>query len=284
MPTLRHSTLERLEACPFPVEYSPSARAQAGRIAQRLVRAHSYLRDVLDFDPNVCLRVLAPSDWATCAGFPLYGMPHVSGNTTIVMGTDPAPFWQEIVDLIDAFSSPAQRVAAEAVYGTAGGRIDMSGFADLIAVHELGHLFHQQAPFGFPRSWLMELFANYCVHAYVAAVEPDCMSLWTNLPSRIMAVPVDRVRFRTLEQFERMDVGASAANYVWYEFRLLMALTKIHDATGVAGLQRLYRECRSLGGRPLDDRSLVEFLRVQVDPSAALVIEEWPGRTHPTRG
>lgn len=46
-------------------------------------------------------------------------------------------------------------------------------FADLLVVHELAHAFHDGVPFVFPRSWLMELFANMALCAVVVANEPD---------------------------------------------------------------------------------------------------------------
>ncbi len=33
-------------------------------------------------------------------------------------------------------------------------------FFDLLAVHELAHLYHEAAPFRFPARWLMELFCT----------------------------------------------------------------------------------------------------------------------------
>ena len=58
--------------------------------------------------------------------------------------------------------------AAEATYGAADGRIDMAAFADLLAVHELGHLLYEQVAFRFSRRWLMVFYANLCMHSYLA--------------------------------------------------------------------------------------------------------------------
>ena len=71
-------------------------------------------------------------------------------------------------------ASSAPPVAAQVldqVYGTGADRL--APFADMLVVHELAHAFHDGVPFVFPRSWLMELFANMALYAFVVAEEPD---------------------------------------------------------------------------------------------------------------
>lgn len=178
--------------------------------------------------------------------------------------------------MLDGVLTPAQRAEAEATYGTVDGRLDMSPFADLIAVHELGHLFHEQVPFGFPRLWLMELFANFCAHAYLADREPEQVPLWTMLPERMMALPVDRVRHRSLDDFERLYVGVGPENYCWYQFRLAVAARKIYDASGADALRRLYRTFAAHENE-LTDPQLADLLKKRVHPTAARVMGAWPG-------
>jgi hypothetical protein len=149
---------------------------------------------VLRFAPTVRLLVPSPQDWETYADVPVYGLPHtVQEGQALVMGDEPADFWQGVISMIDDILAPAQRAEMEAVYGIADGQINIAPFADLIVVHELAHLFHEQVPFAFPRLWLDELFANLCVHTYIAEREPEQLPVWTALPERMMAVPTDRV-------------------------------------------------------------------------------------------
>jgi len=275
MPTRHRSALRSMEDSPFPVLFSTGAERRAGRICARLERAHCYLREALGFDPELRLLVLSPEDWAGRAAFPLYGMPHYTAGDTIVVGTEPAGFWQGVVGMLGGVLPANQRAEIETIYGTVDGRIDMSEFADLIAVHELGHLFHEQVPFTFPRLWLMELFANFCVHAYLAEREPEKLALWTTLPERMMAFPADRVRHRSLHDFERLYVGVGPENYCWYQFGLVAAARAIYDAAGTDALRRLYLAFRARKDDPTD-RQLAGLLGSQVHPAAARAMETWP--------
>ena len=274
--TTRYSpALQDLEGYPFPVLFSAGARPRAEQIAARLERAHRYLKEVLGFDPKLRLLVLAPEDWAEHAAFPLYGMPHYAEREAIVVGNEPASFWRGVVRMLDGLLTPAKRAEAEATYGTVDGRIDMSTFADLIAVHELGHLFHEQVPFGFPRLWLRELFCNFCVHAYLAEREPEQLPLWTMLPEAMLALPSDGVRHRSLDDFEWLYVGVGPENYCWYQFRLAAAARKIYDAAGADALRRLY-QAFAAHENELTDRQLAELLEERVHPAAARVMATWP--------
>ncbi len=275
MTTQYHSALQNMEGYPFPVLFSDDVQTRAKKVAERCERARRYLKDVLGFNPKLRLLVLSPEDWAEHAAFPLYGMPHYAEGEKIIVGDEPPDFWQGVVRMLDDVLTPAERAEAEAVYGTVDGRIDMASFSDLLAVHELGHLFHEQVPFAFPRLWLMELFANFCLHAYVAEVEPELMPLWTMMPERMAALPTEGVPHRSLEDFEQLYVGVGAENYVWYQFRQVVAIESIYDAAGVGALRRLYRTFAAHEGE-LTDLQLAALLEEQVHPAAAQVMRSWP--------
>jgi hypothetical protein len=275
MTTRIRSVLQPVEGFPFPVLFGAGAGPRAEQIATRLERAHRYLKAVLEFDATLRLLVLPPEDWAEHAAFPLYGMPHYAQRDTIVVGDEPASFWRGVVRMLDGVLTPAQRAEVETTYGMVDGWIDMSTFADLVAIHELGHLFHEQVPFAFPRLWVRELFANLCVQAYLADRAPEQLPLWTLLPERMMALPVDRVRHRSLDAFERMYVDVGPENYVWYQFRLAVAAREIYDAAGTDALRRLYRTFVAQENR-LTDGQLAELLEAQVHPTVARVMSTWP--------
>ncbi|MCL4870834.1 MAG: hypothetical protein KJ063_17895 [Anaerolineae bacterium] len=276
MTTQYRAVLQCIEDYPFPVRFSTGARPRAVQIAARLEQAHRYLSEVLAFDPELRLLVLSPADWFAYTTYPLYGMPHYTARDTIIMGDEPASFWQGVVGMLDGVLNPTQRAEAETTYGTVDGQFDMSTFADLIAVHELGHLFHEQVPFAFPRLWLREMFCNLCVQAYLADREPEQLPRWTLLPARMMAVPVDRVRHRSLDDFERLYVGVGPVNYVWFQFRLAAAARELYDAAGVDALRRLYQTFAAHENESTDQQ-LAELLEERVHSSAARVMRTWLG-------
>lgn len=132
MTTRHRSALQHMEGCPFPVLNSTGGgRPRVARVAVRLERTHRYLRSVLEFDPRIRLLVLSTEDWANHADFPLYGMPHYTEEGEIIVGDEPADFWQGVTLMLDSVLTRAQRAEAEATYGTVDGRIDMAPFAAL---------------------------------------------------------------------------------------------------------------------------------------------------------
>jgi len=73
----------------------------------------------------------------------------------------------DVIAWLEEVASSAPPVAAQAldqVYGTGADRL--VPFADMLVVHELAHAFYDGVPFVFPRSWLMELFANMALYAF----------------------------------------------------------------------------------------------------------------------
>ena len=229
----------------------------------------------MEFDPEVRLLVLSPEDWAEHAAVQIYGMPHYGSAGEIFVGAQTADFLRDIAALLDEVLTRDQRAEVGSVYGAADGRPDLSAFTDLLVVHELGHLFHEQVPFDFPRLWLMELFANLCLHAYVAEVEPERLPVLTVLPDKVGSVPLERVRHRSLVDFERLYVGVGPENYCWCQFRLSVGARDIYDESGVGALRRLYRTFVSPEGEPTD-RKLAELLEQQVSPVAARLMRTWP--------
>src|SRR5215211_8558497 len=149
MTTEQRSALQHMDGYPFPVLFSAGAQARTKRVAARCERAHHYLKGVLEFDPTLRLLVLSPEDWAEYAAVQTYGMPHSAEGQTLVVGAATTDFFQSIGRMLDDVLTPEQRAEMEAFYGTVEGKISMAPFADLLVVHELGHLFHEQFPFVF---------------------------------------------------------------------------------------------------------------------------------------
>ena len=93
--------------------------------------------------------VLAETDWASRTETPLYGLPNASNGTLVVAGTE-APFWGQLIDMVAEPDLPE----LARVYGNGDdGAIRLGPFFDLVAVHEVAHIFHegsQHCPTGRP--------------------------------------------------------------------------------------------------------------------------------------
>ena len=175
-----HEGLRNVPGFSLPVLSSAGLESRAGSIAERVVKAHRFLSKTLEFTPPSALLVLSIADWPSRSGTQVYGMPHFRAGNLIVAG-QPADFWQGFVSMIREESADSLK-RAEEVYRGPNGSIDFSPFFDMLAVHELGHIFHDQVPFRFPRAWLTEFFANLCLHAYIASIEPENLPVLETFP------------------------------------------------------------------------------------------------------
>ena len=158
------------------------------------------------------------------------------------------------------------------VYGGPDGRLQLDDFFDLIAVHEVAHLFCEGQT-AFPRMWLGEYFANRAP-AWVAQRAPDSLETFTVLPrlatrARAMSSSIDPRRLRAPLQLGRRP------NYVWYQFRLQVAAAELYDGIGEVAVRRLFDAFRVAGGtnrdfqafdESIDDATLAARLSAAVDP------------------
>jgi hypothetical protein len=224
---------------------------------------------------SVQVLVLNRSDWDRVASVPIYGMPHtfhdVETGPTVVTGSEPAPFWDEVIAFMWPDVTPPTRERVLAVYGDPP--VTGVGYSDLVVVHGLAHLFHGFDPdrgLGeFPRLWLSELFADLGMHGYLAEVEPEQVPVLQTVCLAAREVPPSRLP-------RSLDDMASALTidprfYCVFEHLLTFEAARVWDATGVEGLRRFHTELR----RPemTDDEILDALGRIHA-PTAA-VIREW---------
>jgi hypothetical protein len=165
----KHQGLASLSGFPFEVRTSASTREQARRLADRCGRAYSYLGEMLAFRPRCALLVLNRADWSERASNPSYVMPYYDAGNLFLTGepSDLTAWLEEVA----SSAPPAAAQELDQVYGTGADRL--MPFADMLIVHELAHAFHDGVSFVFPRSWLMELFADMALYAFVVAEEPE---------------------------------------------------------------------------------------------------------------
>ena len=158
---------------------------------------------------------------------------------------------------------------------TAGrtGGFHLDDFFDLIAVHEVAHLFCE-GQVAFPRMWLGEYFANLALHAWVAQRAPDSLDTLTTLPRLAALGSGEEFEHRSRDEFERLYSSVGGPNYVWYQFRLQVAAAELYDRIGEIAVRRLFDAFRVDGGtdrdsqafdESVDDATLARRLSTDVD-------------------
>jgi hypothetical protein len=241
----------------LPTFASEGLEARAMAIGAIAADSYDYVADLLHLRPKAQLLVLSEADWASKSDVPIYGLPNAGDGTLTVAGTE-APLWSEAGSMVP----DADRAELEAAYSGPDGSLAFGPFFDLIAVHEVAHLFHM-GTVHFPRMWLQELFANLCLHAWVERRAPASRATLLTLPRLGAKAPPDAFAYRTGDDFERVYTAMPGLNYVWLQFRLQMAAAAVYDSAGEPSVAHLFNAFR------LDEESLATLLGDAVDPTLA---------------
>lgn len=261
----KHQGLASLPGYPFQVRTSASTGEQTTRLADRCRRAYAYLGEMLAFRPQCALIVLSRADWSERASQPLYGMPYYDAGNLFLAG-EPSDLTAWLEEAVSSAPPQAAQVIDQ-VYGTGADRL--APFADMLVVHELAHAFHDGVPFLFPRSWLMELFADMALYTFVVANEPDRILQLETLPRVALENSLLKPVARDLRYFEAYYPGIEPLTYVWYQFRFTMMAKDLVDAAGPDMLRRLWDAfARS-------DEQLAAVLGGQVHPAAGQWLASW---------
>lgn len=209
------------------IDGTPSTRASAGyehRAAalQELVHdAHAYLSEGLGTGFSPTMIVADRPDWALGGDeTPPYGIPYASDDgLELVIPADPRENF-----LIELYAGFGSRESAER-------------FADLIAVHELGHLHVREMGIDLPSGWLAEFLATYLSCCFLVTHRPEDAAIWYAL-SRAHAEGTSP-EHRSLEVLDELYFGVGPDNYIWYQNALTLMVERVQPVLGLAFALRL---------------------------------------------
>jgi hypothetical protein len=261
----KHEGLASLSGFPFEVHTSASTREQARRLADRCSRAYAYLGEMLAFRPRCALVVLSRADWSERASNPSYVMPYYDKGNLFLTG-EPSDLTARLEEVAGA-APPAAARELEQVYGIGADRL--APFTDMLCVHELAHAFHDGVPFVFPRSWLMELFADMALYAFAVTEEADRRLHVETLPRVALEHSLLKPATRDLRHFEAFYPYIEPLTYVWYQFRFTMMAKGLVDTAGPNVLRRLW------DAFALSDKQLAGVLGGRVHPDAGHWLASW---------
>lgn len=269
-----------LEGFAFPVRYTAGHEAAARSMARQVTSVLEHFASRLGVIPDIELLVLAEVHWASHGGFPVYGMPHILEGRRLVVAAGDNPFWQG--QLPDPISIPAEAAdALRTVYGDGQGGLSGAPFFNLLALHELGHAYHQQARVRMQRNWMTEFFPNLLLHTWVEEAAPELLPALTLLPDLAVARGPGTFEFTILEDIERRVaevVQRNPENYGWYQFRWHQGARRVYEAGGSSVLDRLWAALRDTPER-LDDDAFLALMDTRVHPSVGDIVRHWDRET-----
>ncbi len=268
-------TLQAVGGLTFKLEHSDGLEARAREIGDIATAGLTTLSNVLGFSPSLRVLVLSREDWPRYTSNPVFGMPHCIDGQTLVTAADPPEFWEGVRSWVFAPVDAAGMDQLKALYGTRDGELDVRPFSDLTVLHELGHIFHRQVPFDFPRAWMRELFANMAQYVAVAVGMPERLPQLLALPRAVHRPPED-LTYTSLDGLD-LPVGTlGLGNFIWYQWHLLFAARAIYERDGPATLRRLFDASLKCCDRPLRDEDALPWLEQKAGPIVAGVMRSWP--------
>lgn len=268
--------LNQLEGHKTKTYYSTGAKVHAETMAKRCDNVMSFYKPLINFEPTVTLLVLSPEDWSKYTKFPFYGMPHYNGGTLVVASED-NDFWKSFIPALDQLPKDlAHKITT--TYSDENKTLTMRGFFDLLAIHELGHAFHNQGGLTMQRKWMGELFANILLHTYIAENEPQLLPALTLFPQMVIATTKKTdLKFTTLNELEtNYDLLGQEypVNYGWYQCRWHSAAGTIYDDGGTEAFVKLWDALKTQKD-PVDDAAFAKILLEKVHRSVANVPLKW---------
>jgi hypothetical protein len=265
--------LHELTGYSIKVFYSSGAETRARVITERCEKTISYVNALVGFTPKVRLFILNPEHWQKYATFPVYGMPHYPDHERLVIASQDNDFWKSFIPPLDQLPKDLAEQVKKA-YSLEDGTLSMMGFFDLLALHELGHGFHEQAGLTMHRLWMQELFCNIMLHTYIAENEPKQLPSLQVFPDMVVAAGTSGYEFITLADFEKRYDNMDPKNYGWYQCRLHVAAKNIYNAGGKKTFVKLWKGLKA-NNLKMSDQQFAEFLKKKVSKEVANVQTGW---------
>ncbi|RYD73086.1 MAG: hypothetical protein EOP53_20755 [Sphingobacteriales bacterium] len=270
-------TLSTLKKKSFNAYYSKGYKERTKSIAAVLEKAFNYHKKHLSFTPAFELLVLDSTDWKTYSmrGAP-YGVPHyIDNKKRLVVAAHDNQLWKSFLPPADKLP-PTYKESIIATYRNKEGQLSSQAFFDLLAIHELGHAFLNQAGVKMQRQWLSELYCNIFLHSFIAEKQKQLLPALTLLPRMFGEQSAKDFKYTSLKDLQNHynDIATKAPrNYGWYQCRWHAGAANIYDADRNAA--RKLWDAFSQQKDKLSDEALLEMLDKSGNKGVADLIRNW---------
>jgi hypothetical protein len=259
--------------------YTENADDDAQFIAMITHEANLFFANTFgDLGIEVNLLVLNPIDWKKYAiQGAIYGMPHFKpSENSIIVAAEDNPFWKAQLPDVNNIKAPHKDLL-KLTYTMQDGSMSARNFFDLLAIHELAHLWSQRGKRTIQRLWLEEMFCNLALHTFIEEERSEWFGALTALPSYHALNDEVKMKYTTLESFEAdyYKIGLEAPhNYGWYQYRFHHAARLIYTEGGKEVIKKLWDFLGKYKDK-LSDEELKDKLAKEVHPYFKTLLEEW---------
>lgn len=229
--------LNRIENPPITLHFSPGYDNRAGALGTLISGAYHWMAAWLGVEMRFTLSVLRRHNWEIMRRVP-YGYPHSNASrmTIFVPARYPPRLIERLVDLVDR-ADAAQREPVLEGFATVDASI--MRFLDLVAVHELGHLFVASLQLELGAKWLHEFVADLFATAYFADAAPDFLPFWLAW-ARLQAS--QKVAHTSLSDYEAHFGKLDFANANYYQGLFNLRAYAVWQSEGKRVASRLIAE------------------------------------------
>ena len=254
---LRAASLERLADSVLPTYYPAGAERRARQLEALVAEATVYLDGQLGVQAGVTLAVLDRERWNALITWQPYGVPGVAGRPPVAfmpLGDDGVAAQDALA--IEADVDPRVKEGLRRIglsYAEASRR-----YVDLVALHELGHVYVSRLGIRPNSRWLNELLATYVAYAFMCERQPEAALLWGAMLDAYHGAA--RPPRPSLTDFDARYFGVGPRAYVLYQAQFQRLVRQVYDAHGLAVLQRLREAFATPSAEPHDPADVVRRL------------------------
>ena len=209
------------------VYYASGYEKRAADVRPLVEEAMEFYESNLNVKQEFSAAILTRDQWTKhIQGIP-YGLPFVSDNIAVLPATNDGVITAGAIAMKPNVSATTLKKIKQSGYDYETGAMK---FNDLIALHELGHVYTSAYGIKSPTKWFHEFLAQYFVHAFLEEKHPKLADFFQAMAMNVYLEGLQHPQYTSLEDFERLYSGVGADNYAWYQGKFLQKAAQIYNA------------------------------------------------------
>jgi hypothetical protein len=227
------------------VYYASRYEKRAAEVRPLVEEAMEFYERKLNVKQVFSVAIVTREQWTKHIQDIPYGLPFVSDNIAFLPATNDGVITAGAIAMKPNVSATTLKRIKRSGYDFETGAMK---FTDLIALHELGHVYTPAYGIKSPTKWFHEFLAQYFVYAFLKEKHPRLADLFQAVATDVYIEGLKNPQHTSLEDFERLYSGVGADNYAWYQGKFLQKAAQIYDANKLTFLADVKRAF------PLDEK------------------------------